>query len=790
MKRWVSLILILALGLGVAACSTAKYRYEKESDTMLMFSSSDADLDHFLNDFLHRHLRYDDYRIGDLDLGSSVMFNKEWESMSLLWFDSTDRALPDNRISVLERFLNNIPVDKFGYTWQAFDTLQPATGGPTTYFGQGWPFPDYTQSASESKGFEFNPETVSSDGEWKAAEVTGGVEKDLAANIANGLLTVKASGAKQINIYSPQMRINTEHAPFLEVDIRLSDANHFGYESDIDDIYICWQTEEGGDQWFKVSQKEWATIPTMPESSWNKYLYFPLYLHPDWGTNKTVTALKVEVAAKKDVEFSGTAALNFIRANYDTRHSNNAELLLRSGKLHYEFTGDSRILSQNLNRYRMATQFLLTHLKGESGLLDLGYMPGHDGLSGVGHGIGNGYWDIFSSAQVSFYANIYFYRALLSMAYLEKAAEDLALDIQKPTVVGADNISVIPYTQTSATLYALAEKVRENICRKVSDGGFWDEEKGRFVEGVVNGTVIDYGFINFNLEAIESGIPTQQQSERIMEWISGERVIEEDLEAGERNFASGKNGTYDEETGEGDYGIYDFEFAPRTTTVKNYNQYNWEWGGTTPFGGQVQDGGAVMYLSYYDIASRIISRGSDDAFERLKEIQLWYNKVEKSAKSQGVGVDLPNDQFYRVYYDELGIPMQGDNVAGGIGLDAEFLESALLYASVPFGFFGLSGTTDGTLCVAPSLPSSLQYWKMENLLYRGVRYDLTIGEDFVQIDSVRGDTDGLAVEIAFPIRKDYKIFSDGSQIKQSDIRTDGEKVYVKVPFHAQKISIK
>lgn len=461
-----------------------------------------------------------------------------------------------------------------------------------------------------------------------------------------------------------------------------------------------------------------------------------------------------------------TVILNDPNSSYEILDQQSHTLVLRvtaTGKLHYEFTGDTEILKKNLNRYRMAIQFLLTHPKGESGLLDLSYMPGHDGLSGVGHGIGNGYWDIFSTPPVSFYSNIYFYRALESMAFLEEAAEILSLNIQKPVVAGSDNQSAVPYTQDSESLYQLAAEVKENIRKNVSEGGFWDENKGRFVEGVVNGNIIDYGFVNFNLEAIASGIPTAEQSAKILDWINGDRIVEEDSEAGERNYASGKFGNYSEETGEGNYGIYDFEFAPRTTTVKNYHQYNWEWGGTTAFGEQVQDGGVVMFTSYYDILSRLENRGADDAFGRLKEIQAWYNKVERVAKQQGVGTDLPNDQFYRVYYDELGLPIQGDNVAGGIGLDSEFLESAVLYATVAFGFFGLGGTADGCLRIAPQLPANLDFWKMENLLYRNVRYDLIIGKDYVQFESVRGVTAGRYAEIVFPLRENYRITCDGDR---------------------------
>ena len=162
MKRITAALLGAVMCLAVfggCAAKTEEYAYQKQSDTMLRFSSSDESLDDFLNDYLHRHLRYDEYRIGDLSLGSSVMFNKEWEAMSLFFFDSTSAAVPDDRVAMMENFLYNIPVAKFGYTWQAFDNLQPSTGEPTTYFGQGWPFPDYTQSKGGSNGWEFNGST-------------------------------------------------------------------------------------------------------------------------------------------------------------------------------------------------------------------------------------------------------------------------------------------------------------------------------------------------------------------------------------------------------------------------------------------------------------------------------------------------------------------------------------------------------------------------------------------------------------------------------------------------------
>lgn len=64
----------------------------------VVFDSSDKGLNDFLNDFLKRHLRYDDNRIGKLSVGNAVMFDKEWESQSLMWFDTTSKTVPDARL--------------------------------------------------------------------------------------------------------------------------------------------------------------------------------------------------------------------------------------------------------------------------------------------------------------------------------------------------------------------------------------------------------------------------------------------------------------------------------------------------------------------------------------------------------------------------------------------------------------------------------------------------------------------------------------------------------------------
>jgi len=55
----------------------------------------------------------------------------------------------------------------------------------------------------------------------------------------------------------------------------------------------------------------------------------------------------------------------------------------------------------------------------------------------------------------------------------------------------------------------------------------------------------------------------------------------------------------------------------------------WAWSRpeSIPWGGQVQDGGAVLGFSYYDIMARLDVNGPDDAWRRLQEILAWFRDV-------------------------------------------------------------------------------------------------------------------------------------------------------------------
>ena len=161
--------------------------------------------------------------------------------------------------------------------------------------------------------------------------------------------------------------------------------------------------------------------------------------------------------------------------------------------------------------------------------------------------------------------------------------------------------------------------------------------------------------------------------------------------------------------------------------------------------------------------------------------------MKKVADAAGVDSSNPKN-FYREYYSQIGIVMQGAGTAGGIGLDEEFLESALMLATIPYGFFGISSDDYDVLSVAPDLPDSLDWWKMENLRYRGVDYDLSIGEDFVQVSYVRGKTENLKLQVTLKKNSKQKVYVDGKETQ--DYTEDGDTVRVTVPFRSCKVFVK
>jgi hypothetical protein len=205
---------------------------------------------------------------------------------------------------------------------------------------------------------------------------------------------------------------------------------------------------------------------------------------------------------------------------------------------------------------------------------------------------------------------------------------------------------------------------------------FWNPTTGRFVGWIdAAGKAYDYGFTFVNLEAIQYGIASAEQAHSILDWLDGKRDVEGDTSRGTD--------------------IYHWRCAPRATTKRNVETYAWMWSGpeAIPWGGQVQDGGAVLGFSYHDIMARLATLGPDDAWRRLREILDWYAEVQKEGG-------------YRTYYapDKGRGTLQGGGPAGGLGVDAEFMESVLVPQVMLDGFLGFEPTAEGCR-IAPQLPT-------------------------------------------------------------------------------------
>ncbi len=753
------------------------YDYKKQSEDKLYFYSSDAELDLFLNDFYERHSRRNaDTAINDMQLGTAGTAWKAWEALSLVWHDSSSLNFRQDSFSLMKKWLYTAPVDDYGYAWSSNTALENAEESPyNNVFGMGWPFPNY--GGAYEFDWEFN--TYRNDEGFKL-NGTGNVE----GQIGDGMFHVEVENSDRISFEKDLTAelMNTQDTPYLEFDIRWCFDGTFT-ENDVDDIYVLWQNTKS-DKWHQVKVSECTALSTDITAVYNQHIYMPMYLLDEWGDNNTIKALKIQVRAKEGKKLSGEVNLNYVRGNYDSRHIDNGYNLLEATKLYYEYTNDETILKDMLNRCRRVVMFMAYNLDGADGLVDLSNFEGHDGgtiSDGVAHTIVSSYWDILSLSPKSLYAQVLYYQSLKDLIYLELAAQDIGLELDAPSIKLFDG-GTKTYEWTTKQLQEMADTVKSEVQKPVDRDnkiGFFDTEKGRFIEGFnMHGDVVDHGSTVFNNMAVAAGLATDEQGKKVLEWINGDRVVEGDM-------ASGHEG---DPTDPENYGIYDYKFAPRTNTLKNTQQYSTGHASavTTPFAYSCQDGGAILFTTYYDLMARMRVNGVQNTYERLSEIKDWYLDVyEFSAEEYGAA------QFYRAYYLNEGITMQGGGIEGTVGIDTEFLESAILYAIVPMAFFKLESKSAKELSVSPSLPDELEFWRMENLMFNDVKYDLEIRENGVILESVRGNTEGMKLCVKLETEsKEPKVYVNGVELAKDNYTVSAGSVEVTVDFAAQYIEVR
>ncbi|MFZ4777588.1 MAG: glycosyl hydrolase family 65 protein [Terrimicrobiaceae bacterium] len=496
--------------------------------------------------------------------------------------------------------------------------------------------------------------------------------------------------------------IQADLAPFLQIRQR----SDFDPVADSGKITMQWKRE--GDSEFS-SDREIKVSPTSPDP-WERaselnHCLFETWKHPLWKGN--IVGLRFLFPPLQE---GATYEVDSIFTAFDTRHPVTNTGYILGAADYFRWTGDTAFLSRNIEKMRKAMDFCRGELGGDAHKFIRAPWVGHDGLSGYvfqpdgswkrryGVGIGNNYWDLVPFGGDDMYATTYFYAALLALEEIEDWISKYGKDIALP-----------PAQATAADLGKLAAEVKEVVNKH-----FWNEEAGRFIACIDReGVRHDFGYTFVNLEAVYYGLANAEHSKLILDWIAGDRVVEGDT-------STGKD-------------IYRFRFGPRSSTLRNATWYFWAWPGVDkPWGGQVQDGGAVLGFAYHDLMSRLKYRGANDAGDRMDGMLAWLSETQAEGG-------------FRPYYaaDPSRGTMQGGGPDGGLGIDVEFIESELWPSVLLSGFAGFRPTAAG-FSFDPNLPEKWPSLKIQEVAFRDSTLTFLVSHDKAEI-RVKGETPGQCV---------------------------------------------
>lgn len=612
----------------------------------------------------------------------------EWLPMPSLWPAVETGGSSDRMRQEWRSVLGGRIIDRDGYV---------ATHQHASIAHQlGWPFPFWNQgqggfgwhfSFKDTVGPPWRQEHLSSTGDWTAVGLD---DKGLSED--GWELTFTRRGAW---LATSARAIDTFQSPFIQ--IRWKSASLQGAQP-----YLEWSTDK--DPGFGPARRVYFDPP---EPGRMVYSMVPMWKHPGWKGSISGLRLSFDNPAAE-----GGVTLQAIFTQYDTRHNINSQNFIRGCAHYYNWTGDLSFLRANIGRMRQALEYLLTEHQALERKVVFTDWVGHDGRSGLetradgsrvihpGRGIGNNYWDIMPFGGLDCYATIQHYSAVLALAQIERAIQD------HPEW----NIPSRGARRDADWLIRHAAEVKAQGNRL-----FWNEASGRFFACVdSDGRKYDYGFTFLNLEAIYYGFASPSHARDILEWIGGERTVESDTSTGAD--------------------IYYWRFAPRATTRRNLDWYVFGWTSpeSIPFGGQVQDGGAVLGFSYHDLMARLFESGPDSAWARLQEILKWFEDVESAGG-------------YRKYYDGTRPgSMQGGGTAGGLGLDQEFFESVMVPQIMLAGFLGFAPEPDG-FRIDPRLPADWPQLAIDRIRWQDLTLSLRAARDVVEIERAPGETGRVRV---------------------------------------------
>jgi len=354
-----------------------------------------------------------------------------------------------------------------------------------------------------------------------------------------------------------------------------------------------------------------------------------------------------------------------------------------------------------LEKVPVALNYLLDELGAREGLAVIPD-PGHQGRP---DDEGSNYWDAWKFGHLSAYLNLYIYRALRDTAELYRALERRG---------------------EAAELEAAARGLRARFHE-----AFWADGRQRYIGWEdVGGERYDFGFTFVNLPAITSGVAQARAAERIMEWIEGRRLVEGDWSAGED--------------------LYRWELAVRGNTVAAETLQPAPWGDffgnfLIPEPGKpgeweanIQNGGAIFYLSYHDLHARLRVSGAGSALRHFR-------RICDGAVRDGLR-RMPDTRFTITY---------------PVGVIREFSESGIVPIFFLDGFMGLRAGAAG-LEVRPQLPESWDWARVRRYHYAGEVFDITVSR---QDDEARLDREVHPYRLVLPAGGRWLLSPDGSQVE-------------------------
>lgn len=636
-------------------------------------------------------------------LPAGPLFDLEYRTLGDLWMDGLwdpgDGVRPGQPVQVaLAQTLSRLTQDPDGYV-QSGQHFSHAHDG-------GWPFPMWPQVEGGWSGrtagwhfeesgpgwlweFDFvqpgDPHTgVEATQAWKT-------EGLVSRGLREGRWQLATSGSTARLTAPPNTRFEARLAPFVQVRWKLPD--HLPESAR---AFLWWTTAE--DAAFGTPRVVPLPLQPGPANATDGCQHSLVQLAGERGWNGTITGLRITIDG---LPVGTVIELDSVFTCFDTRHPANAALFVLACSNVVRWTGDLQFLRQQIGRMRAAVELLDRAFHGAQ----LGFTrvtwTGHDGQRGwvrdekerlTPHpesGIGGNYFDLLPFGYDDAWLTAQYLGALEALAEIEVLAEAYPelglLEGQRPG--------------NSKQLLDRARKVRERGSAHLFDPG-----PGRFLACIdAGGVPHDYGYTFLNLDAVRFGLANALQREQILSWLFAEREVEGDTSVGAD--------------------LYHWRFGLRTSSVRNVEWYSpvWTDPASQPFGGQIQDGGAVLGFTYFELLERLRWRGVDDAFERFREVLIWYREVEVAGG-------------FRPYYasPRREGTLQGCGTPGGLGLDCEFQEGRLIAAFAAHGLLGLQPDLQ-RLHIRPRFPKGCARIGLEGLQYRGVRLDITAQPDRVDL---------------------------------------------------------